>query len=191
VVADGHPPPAPAADDQTLQQGGAFAGRAGGAVVAAGGGVGGQDGEVGLVLGPGEVPGVVVFDQDRPLRDGPGGGVVVSVQAGGVAGPPVGVGGVVQDAEDPVVGERLEEQLAAAGPSVVPGGEGQLLLAECLDDAERCSYGLSSVWMTFPEFISGICQGMGFGLELVADKTGRGRSGWRASSYEVTPSKSG
>ena len=37
----------------------------------------------------------------------------------------------------PVVGERLEEQLAAAGPAVVPGGEGQLLFAECLDDAER------------------------------------------------------
>ena len=61
------------------------------------------------------------------------------------AGPPVGVGagvgGVVQDAEDPVVGERLEEQLAAAGSAVVAGGEGQLLFAECLDDAERRSGG--------------------------------------------------
>ena len=43
--------------------------------------------------------------------------------------------------EDPVVGERLEEQLAAAGPAVVAGGEGQLLLAECPDDAERRSGG--------------------------------------------------
>jgi len=32
--------------------------------------------------------------------------------------------------------------------------------------------------MAFLEFFSGICRGMGFGLELVADKTGRGRSGW-------------
>ena len=102
VVADGHPPAAPAADDEALQQGGAFAGRPGCAVVAAGGGVGGQDGQVGLVLVPGEVPGVVVFDQDRPFPAGPGGGVVVPVQVGGVAGPAVGVGagvgGVVQDA---------------------------------------------------------------------------------------------
>jgi hypothetical protein len=145
VVADGHPPAAPAADDQALQQRGAFAGRAGRAVVAAGGGVGGEDGQVGLVLGPGEVPGVVVFDQDRPFGDGLDVGVVVSVQAGGVAGPPVGVGagvgGVVQDLDDPVVGERLEEQLTAAGSTVVAGGEGQLLLAECPDDTERRSGG--------------------------------------------------
>lgn len=72
-------------------------------------------------------------------------GVVVSVQAGGVAGPPVGVGagvgGVVQDLDDPVVGERLEEQLTAAGSAMVAGGEGQLLFAECPDDAERRSGG--------------------------------------------------
>ena len=77
--------------------------------------------------------------------DGLDGGVVVSVQVGGVAGPSVGVGagvgGVVQGFDDPVVGERLEEQLAAAGPAVVAGGEGQLLFAECLDDAERRSGG--------------------------------------------------
>ena len=47
----------------------------------------------------------------------------------------------MQDREDPVVGERLEEQLAAAGPAMVAGGEGQLLLAECLHDAERRSGG--------------------------------------------------
>src|SRR5487761_1548435 len=119
--------------------------RGGPAARAAGGGVGGEDSQVGLVLGPGEVPGVVVFDQDCPLGDGLDGGVVVSVQASGVAGPPVdvgpGVGGVVQDLDDPVAGERLEEQLTAAGSAVVAGGEGQLLLAECLDDAECRSGG--------------------------------------------------
>jgi hypothetical protein len=39
--------------------------------------------------------------------------------------------------------------------------------------------------------ITGICQEVVFGLGCrVADKTGRGRSGGRASSYEVTPSGS-
>ena len=39
------------------------------------------------------------------------------------------------------MGQRLEEQLTAAGSAVVAGGEGQLLLAECPDDTERRSGG--------------------------------------------------
>ena len=53
-----------------------------------------------------------------------------------MAGPAVGVGGVVQGLDDAVVGERLEEPLAAAESAMVPGGEGELLLAECLHDAD-------------------------------------------------------
>src|SRR6266581_3395418 len=140
VVADGHPAAAPAADGDALQQRGAFAGRAGGAVGSAGGGVGGQDGEVGLVGVPGDVAGMMIFDQDGPFRCGPGGGVRDSVQVRGVAGLAVGVGagvgGVAQGAENPAVGEGLPEQLAAARAVLVAGGEGQLPGAEGLHDGE-------------------------------------------------------
>src|SRR5664279_1720623 len=56
--------------------------------------------------------------------------------------------------------------------------------------SDRCSYGLSSVqraflwshfWATW-EWFGPCC--------WIADKTGKGHSRWRASSYEVTPSGS-
>ncbi len=58
---------------------------------------------------------------------------------------------------------------------------------------ERCSYGLSRGWITFQWPPSGNCGGNRVQSEAGwnADKTGRGRSRWRASSYEVTPSRSG
>ena len=120
VVPDGHAAAAGAADDEALQQGGAFAWRAGFAVLAAGGGVGGQHLLVGLVLRPGDVAGVVIYDQHGPVVDRLGQLVVVSVQVGGVAGPAItvsaGVGRVVQGLEDLVVGQAAPVQLAGAGP---------------------------------------------------------------------------
>jgi hypothetical protein len=52
---------------------------------------------------------------------------------------------------------------------------------------ERCSYALSRVQMAFGGLVSGSSGRVLLGAGCwVADKTGRGRSGWRASSYEVT-----
>ena len=140
VVAHRHAPSASAADDEALEQGGSLAGWPGCAVVAAGGGVGGQDLQVGLVAGPGDVAGVVVGEKDGPVLGRLDQGVVVPVQVGDVAGAAVAVGagvaGVVQDLQDLVVGERPEVQLACARPAAVPGGEGQLRLAEGPDHGE-------------------------------------------------------
>ena len=67
VVADGHPPSAAAADGEALQQRRAFAGGAGGALGAVGAGVAGEQALVALELLPGDVAGVGVGDQRRPL----------------------------------------------------------------------------------------------------------------------------
>ena len=140
VVADRHAPSASAADDEALEQGGSLAGWPGCAVVAAGGGVGGQDLQVGLVAGPGDVAGVVAGEKDGPVLGRLGQRVVVPVQVGDVAGAAVAVGagvaGVVQDLQDLVVGECPEVELACVRPAAVPGGEGQLRLAERLDYGE-------------------------------------------------------
>ena len=140
MVAHRHAPSASAADDEALEQGGSLAGWPGCAVVAAGGGVGGQDLQVGLVAGPGDIAGVVVGKKDGPVLGRLDQRVVVPVQVGGVAGAAVAVGagvaGVVQDLEDLVVGERLEVQLACAWSAAVPGREGQLCLAEGPDHGE-------------------------------------------------------
>ena len=59
-----------------------------------------------------------------------GAGLAASVDVG------AGVGGVVQDVEDVVVGERLEVQLAGVRAAVVAGGEGQARLVEGRHDGE-------------------------------------------------------
>ena len=70
VVAHRHAGAADPADDQALQQRGSFAGWAGAAVGATGGGQLGQAGLVGLKRLEGEVAGVGVGDQHRPLLAG-------------------------------------------------------------------------------------------------------------------------
>jgi hypothetical protein len=134
VVADAHAPAAAAADDYALEQRGSFAGRPRGAVLAAGGGVGGQHGLVALVLCPGQVTGMVIADAHGPVAhrlevavDVPfqvGAGLAASVDVG------AGVGGIVQDVEHGVVGERLEVQLAGVRAALVAAGEGQARLVE-------------------------------------------------------------
>ena len=100
VVAEGHPGAAAAADDDALQQRGSFAGGPGGAVGAVRGGVGGQRGEVGLVLVQGDVSGVGAGDERDPFAAGQHGGDrlaagqdLVTPPAEGEA---AGVAGVVQ-----------------------------------------------------------------------------------------------
>src|SRR5260370_19428599 len=64
--------------------------------------------------------------------------------------------------------------------------------------AERCSYGLSSVWMTFLEFISGICQGMGSGWSWSRTRQGGAAPGGgqalmrsRPASQDESPGAAG
>ena len=90
VVADSHPGSAATADDDALQQRGAFAGRPGGTVPAVGGGVGGQLGDVGLVLAQGDVSGVGAGDEGGPLLAGQLAGGVLPAGPDLVGGPAVG-----------------------------------------------------------------------------------------------------
>src|ERR1019366_2349601 len=131
VVADGHAAAAAAADDHALQQRASFAGGPGGAVLAAGGGVGGEHGLVPLVLGPGQVAGMVIADEHDPVGHRPEVTANAPVQVGAglaaAAGVSAGVAGVVQDVQHDVVGERLEVQLAGVRPAPVAarGGQGR------------------------------------------------------------------
>src|SRR5713101_7985973 len=138
VVADGHPGAAPAADDDALQQRWSFAGRPGGAVAAVGGGVGGQLGEVGVVLVQGDVAGVGAGDEGDPLLAGQDGGGLRAAGPGLVAVPAVGerpgVAGVVQHSQHHMVLQGSPVELAFAGSLLVPAGEGQAGGAERLDD---------------------------------------------------------
>ena len=138
VVADGHPGAAGAADDDALAEGGAFAWRPGGAVAAVGGGVGGQLGDVGVVLVHGDVAGVGAGDEGDPLAAGQDGGGPFPAGQYVVAVPPVGeragVAGVVQHVQDGVVGQRFPVGLALARAFEVPPGEGQPGGPERLDD---------------------------------------------------------
>ena len=74
--------------------------------------------------------------------------------------------------------------------TVIPWSDSNCNAPRTRRDAERCSYVLSRAEMCLPISILG--SGMVFwpGMAGVADKTGKGHSGWRASSYEVTPSRS-
>ena len=83
VVADGHPGAAAFAYDEALQQGGSLAGRALLAVLAVCAGVGGERGEVGLVLRKGDVAGVRVGYQCDPLLAGDEHVAVLARHAGG------------------------------------------------------------------------------------------------------------
>jgi hypothetical protein len=134
VVADGHPPPAPAADRQPLQQGSAFAGWAGGPFGATGGGVAQQGLLVGLVLFPGDVSGVGAREQRGPLVAGQRQQCLLAVGRGGFAaaavGERAGIPGVVQGAQHPPVGQRHPGQLALVRPGADPHREQQLLITE-------------------------------------------------------------
>ena len=141
VVADGHPPAAAAADDDALQQRGAFAGGPGGAVGAVRGGVGGQPGEVGLVLVQGDVSGVGAGDERDPFLAGQhGDGCLAAGQllvAAPAEGERAGVAGIVQHPQHDVVLQRFPVQLALAGPGAVPPGEGQPVGVERLHAGGR------------------------------------------------------
>ena len=121
VVADGHPVAAAAADDDALQQRGAFAGWTGGAVGAVRGGVGGQPGEVGLVLLHGDVSGVGAGDERDPFLARQSGGDCLAAGQFPVPAPAegerAGVAGVVQHAQHDVVLQRFPVQVAFAGPA--------------------------------------------------------------------------
>ena len=125
VVADGHAPPAAAADGEALQQGGAFAGGTGGAFGAVGLGVGGEQALVGLELLPGDVAGVGVGDQRRPLVAGQRLVVRLAVGVLAVAAAAVderaGVARVVQGAQHPPVAQRHPGQLALVRRRCGPG----------------------------------------------------------------------
>ena len=129
VVAHGHPVAAAAADGQSLQQGGALPGRAGGAVGAVGAGVVGEGALVGVELLEGDVAGVGVRDEHEPLLAGLDGGGLLPVRGALLAASAVGesacVAGVVQDVQDPGVGQRHPQQLALAGSAVHPDREQQ------------------------------------------------------------------
>jgi hypothetical protein len=105
------------------------------------GGVGGQRGEVGLVLADGDVSGVGAGDERDPFLPGQQGGGrlaagqdLVSPPAEGEA---AGVAGVVQHPQHDVVLQRFPVQLALAGAGAVPPGKGQLGGVERLHAGRR------------------------------------------------------
>ncbi len=122
VVAGRHRPPAATADQDALAQCLTLAGRPGALV----GGVGLQPGLVGQEPIPAEVAGMMVIDDDRPLRAWQlhGGGAHRAVRADHAAGVEAaehvaaGVGGVGQDAEHAGVGQRAPAQLPGPDPTV-------------------------------------------------------------------------
>ena len=104
-------------------------------------GVGGERAQVRLVLLEGEVAGVGVADQRRPLlaRQGRHGGLAVGALAGALAAVDerAGVARVVQRAQHPPVAQRHPGELALALAAADRGGEQQALVVERLDDGAR------------------------------------------------------
>src|SRR5512138_2322103 len=144
-IADGHPPPAPPAPDDPLEQGDALAeGTA--TVLVAQRPVLIETLPVPPELLPGDVPGVVPGDEERPVlgADLPSPSLDPRVLAGQAQaaglGAAVDVGarvpGVVQDGQDPAVTQGAPGQFAVADPAPEPGGAAEVMVGEVLDDGQ-------------------------------------------------------
>jgi hypothetical protein len=118
----------------------------GGPVRAVRGGVGGQPGEVGLVLLHGDVSGVGAGDERDPFLARQHGDDRLAAGQLPVAAPAegerAGIAGIVQDAQDDVVLQRFPVQVARAGAGAVPPGEGQPFGVERLHAGGRRPGGL-------------------------------------------------
>ena len=143
VVADRHPLAAGAADDDALQQRRSLTGGSGATLLAAvSGGVRRKRLLVALVLVEGDVSGVRVGDQHRPLVAWLEHGAGVAVDVGELLASPIevraGIAGVVQREQHEVVTQRLPVGLAGVRPSRgVSAGEPELVGGELLDDGVR------------------------------------------------------
>ena len=139
MVADAHAHATATADDQALQQGGPFARRSMAAIDPEGVGVGAQALEDLLVLGPGDVAGVGVVQEDQPLitrqhvmLEATIGLLLPAPSAEGIG---AGVARVFQDAEHAPQIERLPDDLAFAGARVRYRGKRSLCSWKCLTTA--------------------------------------------------------
>src|SRR3954466_629603 len=153
-VADRHPPPAPPAQDEALQQGRPFPGRPASllmiecAIVE-------EASLVPLELLPGDVGGMVVVDDERPIlgddaaRPPLDPGLPAGQHDVAGPGPPIDIRArvrrIVEDGQDPPVVQGDPGELTVTAPPVMTGGEAELIPGEIPDDPQRGPHSLEGL----------------------------------------------
>ena len=153
-VTDRHPPPTPPAQDEALQQRRPFADRPALLLMIACAIVK-EPLLVPLELLPGDVAGMVVVEDERPLlgddaaRPSFDPGLLAGQDDVAGLGPSIDIGAcvrrIVEDGQDSPVVQGSPGQLAVAAPPVMAGREAEMVLGEILDHPERGPHPLEGV----------------------------------------------